>query len=198
MLDQTKQAAEPARWEGATVHDLLEGYVDFRMQQRREAGVSKAATAIVMADDKYDDYVRNVDFIRAYIFPGGCLPSVSALTSEASKSGLQLTRMEEFGPHYAETLRRWRCRFDENHAAIRALGFDERFMRMWDYYLRYCEAAFDEHQVGLVQMVFEHRDRSEPPYKAGTSNSTMTGVESSAGTTISKPLVSPRRYFSGT
>ena len=99
--------------------------------------------AIVISDAKYDDYLRSVDFIREYIFPGGCLPSISALTQSASAAGnLRLVQLHDFAPHYAETLRRWRARFYENREQIAALGFDERFLRMWEYYLCYCEAAF--------------------------------------------------------
>ena len=113
--------------------------------------------AIVIDDDMYDNYVRNIDFIRAYIFPGGCLPSIRIMVEVAAESGLQLVGLYDFGPHYAETLRRWHTAFQDHWAEIEALGFDDRFARMWRYYLSYCEAAFDQRQVSVVQATFAHR-----------------------------------------
>ncbi len=124
-----------------------------------------AMQAIVMADDRYDDYLRSVDFIRAYIFPGGCLPSISELTQTAAAHGqLRLVRLDDFAPHYAETLRRWRVRFRKNEVKIRQLGFDDRFLRMWEYYLCYCEAAFEERQVNLVQLLFAKSNAHDHPH----------------------------------
>ena len=117
--------------------------------------------AIVIADHKYETYIRDIDFIRAYIFPGGCLPSVSAMTTAAANHGLQLVELEEYGTHYAETLRRWRTRFRENRDNIKKLGFDTEFLRLWEYYFTYCEAGFREKQIGLVQAIFSHRNRPE-------------------------------------
>ncbi len=124
-----------------------------------------AMQAIVMADDRYEDYLKSVDFIREYIFPGGCLPSISGLTQVAAEYGqLRLVRLDDFAPHYAETLRRWRVRFRENESQICRLGFDDRFLRMWDYYLSYCEAAFEERQVNLVQLVFAKKSSVQHPH----------------------------------
>jgi cyclopropane-fatty-acyl-phospholipid synthase len=114
--------------------------------------------AIVIADQHYESHVRSTDFISQYIFPGGSLPSVSVLTSTAAKAaGMRILRLHDFAPHYAETLRRWREQFYANVSNIREQGFDERFIRMWEYYLCYCEAAFDERRVNLVQMLFAQR-----------------------------------------
>jgi cyclopropane-fatty-acyl-phospholipid synthase len=115
--------------------------------------------SIVIADERYEEHLRSVDFIRRYIFPGGGLPSVSALTKAAAAGGgFRVMQLEDIGRHYAETLRRWQERFHARLDDARALGFDERFIRMWDYYLRYCEAAFEERQVNNVQMLFGGRE----------------------------------------
>lgn len=115
--------------------------------------------SIVIADERYEEHLRSVDFIRKFIFPGGGLPSVSALTrAAAAGGGLRVMQLEDIGRHYAETLRRWRDRFHARLDDVRALGFNERFIRMWDYYLCYCEAAFLERQVSNVQMLFGGRE----------------------------------------
>lgn len=112
--------------------------------------------AIVMPEDRYDAYRRSVDFIQQYIFPGGFLPSVSAMQNSVGRtSNLRLQSVEDLSAHYARTLQEWRGRFFDRLAEIRALGFDDRFIRMWEYYLCYCEAAFREQAVGVVQMVWQ-------------------------------------------
>jgi cyclopropane-fatty-acyl-phospholipid synthase len=111
--------------------------------------------SITIVDQRYRQHLRNVDFICKYIFPGGSLPCISRLTQSAADAGaMRLVQLADFAPHYAETLRRWRGRFHQHAAGIRALGYDERFRRMWDYYLAYCEAAFEERQINLVHMLF--------------------------------------------
>ena len=111
--------------------------------------------AIVIADHRYESHLRNVDFIGKYIFPGGSLPSISCLTQQASESaGMRLLELIDITPHYAETLRRWRDNFMEDLPAIRKLGYDSKFIRMWEYYLCYCEAGFEERQINTVQMMF--------------------------------------------
>jgi len=114
-----------------------------------------ALQAITITDQYYAQHVRTVDFIKRYIFPGSCLVSVTALCRTATRStDLHAVHLEDITPHYAETLRRWRKAFFERIDEVRALGFDERFIRMWEFYLTYCEGAFDEHYIGDVQMVF--------------------------------------------
>lgn len=115
--------------------------------------------AIVIADQHYERHIRSADFISQYIFPGGSLPSISALVnSAAAAAGMRCLCLDDFAPHYAETLRRWRGQFYRNIDQIRALGFDERFIRMWEYYLCYCEAAFDERRTNLVQLMLAKRE----------------------------------------
>lgn len=129
----------------------------FRACGERLAPSGRAAIqAIVVPDAWYEHSRRTVDFIKRYVFPGGQLPSVAALLEAASRaSDLRLAHLEDLTPHYAETLRRWRARFLANLDAIRRLGYPESFLRMWEYYLRYCEAGFEERSIGLVQLVFE-------------------------------------------
>ncbi|MEQ9410265.1 MAG: cyclopropane-fatty-acyl-phospholipid synthase family protein [Fuerstiella sp.] len=111
--------------------------------------------AIVMPEQRYDHYLRSVDFIQKYIFPGGCLPTVSAMQAAvAANTSLRLLNLEDFADGYARTLREWRRRFHERLQDVLALGYSERFVRMWDYYLAYCEGAFDERAVGVVQAVW--------------------------------------------
>lgn len=111
--------------------------------------------SILMPDQRYARYCRGVDFIQKYIFPGGHLPSVAALQQALPETTrLRLTSFEEFGQSYALTLRRWRQAFLENLPRVQTLGFDERFLRMWDYYLCYCEAAFLEQATSVAQFVW--------------------------------------------
>jgi cyclopropane-fatty-acyl-phospholipid synthase len=114
-----------------------------------------AIQAITITDQLYRIHVRSVDFIKRYIFPGSCLLSVTALCNAATRStDLRVVDLEDITPHYAETLRRWRRTFFERIEEVRALGFDDAFVRMWDFYLGYCEGAFDERHIGDIQMVF--------------------------------------------
>ncbi len=114
--------------------------------------------SIVIHDSRYEAHLRSVDFIRHYIFPGGCLPSTSVLTRTAADAAdMHLVHLENLAAHYAETLRRWRSNFEQRLMDIRSLGFDESFIRVWRYYLCYCEAVFEERQVQDVQMVFAKR-----------------------------------------
>jgi cyclopropane-fatty-acyl-phospholipid synthase len=107
--------------------------------------------SIVIADSYFDRYVRGTDFIQQYIFPGGCLPSPSAFRQQAQAAGLRVVDEFAFGLDYAHTLRLWRERFMQVKPQVLALGFDERFVRIWQFYLAYCEAAFMEANTDVVQ-----------------------------------------------
>jgi len=107
--------------------------------------------SIVIADAHFDRYVRGTDFIQQYIFPGGCLPSPSAFRQHAQAAGLRVVDEFAFGLDYAHTLRLWRERFMQVKPQVLALGFDERFVRIWQFYLAYCEAAFMEASTDVVQ-----------------------------------------------
>jgi cyclopropane-fatty-acyl-phospholipid synthase len=110
--------------------------------------------AITIADQYYASALREVDFIQKHIFPGGFLPSVTALSAAMTgASDLRTVHLEDIGPHYAETLARWRSNFFAHLDGVRALGFDERFVRMWEFYLCYCEAGFRERHLGTAQML---------------------------------------------
>jgi cyclopropane-fatty-acyl-phospholipid synthase len=111
--------------------------------------------AITMTDQVFDRHKRSVDFIKRYIFPGSCIPSITVISrSIARASDLKLFHLEDITPHYARTLRRWREQFFANIDKVRDLGLPETFIRMWDYYLSYCEAGFTERYLGDVQMLF--------------------------------------------
>ena len=110
--------------------------------------------AITIDDSLFDRYRRGTDFIQQYIFPGGMLPTASRLHAECARAGLRVVDDFAFGADYARTLRHWRAALLANLAGCRALGFDESFVRMWEFYLAYCEAGFvsrctDVHQLTL-------------------------------------------------
>lgn len=107
--------------------------------------------SIVIDDALFKRYINSTDFIQQYIFPGGCLPCPAEFRREAEAAGLQVVDEFAFGQDYAETLRRWRHDFLARRAEIMGLGFDERFMRIWEFYLAYCEAAFDKASINLMQ-----------------------------------------------
>jgi cyclopropane-fatty-acyl-phospholipid synthase len=114
-----------------------------------------ALQAITLADQHYARAVRDVDFIKRYVFPGSFIPSTTALLTAATQaSDLRLVHCEDLGPHYTQTLRAWRQRFLARAADVRALGYDERFVRLWDFYLAYCEGGFAERFLSVVQLVF--------------------------------------------
>ena len=111
--------------------------------------------SIVIDDRLFERYLKSTDFIQQYIFPGGCLPCPSEFRRQAAAAGLRVVDELPFGPDYAETLRRWRERFLAERGRILQLGFDERFMRLWEFYLAYCEAAFDEANIDVVQYTLQ-------------------------------------------
>jgi len=113
--------------------------------------------SIVIDDALFDRYLHSTDFIQQYIFPGGCLPSPSAFRAQADAAGLDIVDEYAFGHDYAETLRRWREAFMAKRAEVQAVGFDERFMRIWEFYLAYCEAAFDENNIDVIQYTLRKR-----------------------------------------
>jgi cyclopropane-fatty-acyl-phospholipid synthase len=110
--------------------------------------------AITIADHVFEEHKRSVDFIKRYIFPGSCIPSIAAMCGAiAAKSDLRLFHLEDITPHYATTLRSWRQRFLANLDAVKRLGYSETFIRMWEFYFCYCEAGFAERYLGDVQML---------------------------------------------
>ena len=110
--------------------------------------------AITMDDRAYPVEKASKSFIRTYVFPGGCLPSLEVISKcVAKRTDLRTVHLEDLTPHYAETLRRWRTNFEAATEQLEDLGYDERFRRLWRMYLSYCEAGFAERRIGLVQTV---------------------------------------------
>jgi cyclopropane-fatty-acyl-phospholipid synthase len=115
--------------------------------------------AITIQDQFYDQAIKSVDFIQRYIFPGGFIPSVTAISNAVKKStDTRLFQMEDIGPHYATTLRDWRKNFFNNIEQIKALGYSDQFIAMWDFYLCYCEGGFLERTLGTSHLVFVKPD----------------------------------------
>jgi cyclopropane-fatty-acyl-phospholipid synthase len=123
--------------------------------------------AITIQDQFYDEARKSVDFIQRYVFPGSFIPSIEALSKSVSKAtDLKIFHLEDIGPHYARTLRMWRERFLRNIAAVRSLGLGDNFVRLWEYYLCYCEGGFMERQLGTVQMLLTKPGCRRPPVGA--------------------------------
>ncbi|CAN5591199.1 cyclopropane-fatty-acyl-phospholipid synthase family protein [soil metagenome] len=113
-----------------------------------------ALQAITVADNRFDRVRNSEDFIKAFVFPGSCIPSVDAITRVSAKAGdFWLTQLDEFPQHYAETLHRWRDRLFEAEDEARERGYGDALLRLWDFYLAYCEGAYRERYVSLVQCV---------------------------------------------
>ncbi len=109
--------------------------------------------AITITEQQYATAIREVDFIQRYVFPGSNIPSLGAITTAISRSGdLNLVAMDDLAPHYVRTLQCWRDAFHANLPAIRAQGFDDRFIRMWEFYLAYCEGGFAERAIGVAHL----------------------------------------------
>jgi cyclopropane-fatty-acyl-phospholipid synthase len=110
--------------------------------------------AIVIDDRAYEVEKRSRTFIRSYIFPNGCLPSLEVIgRCVARRTDMRTVGLEDLTPHYVETLRAWRQRFEASLDRVRSLGYDERFCRLWRLYLAYCEAGFAERRIGDVQVL---------------------------------------------
>lgn len=133
----------------------LPSYIE-KCQSLLKPGGLMAIQAITIADQRYDYYSNNVDFIQKYIFPGGFLPSVTSLTQATTQhSDLLLRDLYDIGLDYAKTLAHWHRRFNQAETEVRALGYDERFIRMWRYYLSYCEGGFLARTISTVHMTFQ-------------------------------------------
>jgi cyclopropane-fatty-acyl-phospholipid synthase len=123
-----------------------------------------ALQVITFPDQGYEAYRRGMDWIRKYIFPGGHLPSLTAMQDAITHhSSFMIEDLENMAAHYAETLRRWRGAFRSHVDRVRTLGFDTRFIRMWDFYLGTCEAAFAHRKLGSLQLVLTRPGGGHPP-----------------------------------
>ncbi len=122
--------------------------------------------AITIADQRYNIAKRSVDFIQRYIFPGGCLPSVTVISQTLAKcTDMRMYHMEDIGQHYARTLKDWREKFFSKLELVKSLGYSGNFIRMWEYYLCYCEGGFKEHGIGCVQLLI-----TKPQARRANSN----------------------------
>jgi len=124
------------------------------VRERLTPGGIAILQVITIDNGRFDQYRKSADFIQRHIFPGGLLPSPKAMSSAIARNGLELRRSFYFGKDYAKTCRLWRNRFQRAWPEVAALGFDERFKRMWEYYLSYCEAGFNNGaiDVGLFKI----------------------------------------------
>lgn len=125
------------------------------LRRQLKPGGRACIQTITIRDDLFDRYTRSTDFIQQYVFPGGLLPSPSRFREQVQAAGLRVVDELDFGTDYAETLARWRSAFTAREAAVRALGFDARFVRLWHFYLAYCEAAFATGNTSVVQFALE-------------------------------------------
>lgn len=120
--------------------------------------------AITIREQLYDNALKDVDFIKKYIFPGGFLPSVTAmLDTVATHTDMKLFHLQDIGPHYAKTLKDWRVSFFSKLDKVRKLGYSEEFIRLWEYYFCYCEGGFIERDIGTVQMLLTRPENRRSP-----------------------------------
>jgi cyclopropane-fatty-acyl-phospholipid synthase len=128
------------------------------VHRQLKPGAKACIQAIVIRDDLFDRYASSTDFIQRHVFPGGMLPSASLFVRHAETAGLRVVDRFAFGADYAETLRRWRHGFVARLDAVRRQGFDDRFIRLWEFYFAYCEAAFDAGSTDVVQFTLRRPD----------------------------------------
>ena len=142
----------------AVGHDFYQNY--FRMcSGLLKPNGKMVIQAITMADQRYKEARDSVDFIKRYIFPGGCLPSVAVIAQHVARdTDMQIVHLRDITNDYAETLAHWRQRFLVNLESVRGMGFSEEFVRMWDFYLCYCEGGFRERVISTVQLAFAKPD----------------------------------------
>ena len=124
------------------------------------AGGKACIQTIVIAEELFDRYRHNTDFIQQYVFPGGMLPSRKGFAALAASAGLQVDDEFDFGSDYAKTLCLWRDNFNSKLQEISNLGFDEAFVRLWNFYLMYCAAGFAEKNIDVVQFTLSHKPES--------------------------------------
>ena len=116
-----------------------------------------AIQAIIIKDELFNRYRKNQDFIQKYIFPGGFLPSLQSIKDYSKKTGLILKGYNSYGLHYSNTLKIWRDEFFKKWEEISKQGFDNKFKRMWHFYLSYCEAGFKSKNIDLIQFSLQNR-----------------------------------------
>ncbi len=137
----------------AVGHQFLDTYLETCCRLLKPQG-AMLLQAITIQDQRYRKALKTIDFIKRYIFPGSFIPSVGAISDSLVRStDMKIFHLEDIGPHYTTTLRHWRRNFHERLADVRELGYPEEFIRMWDYYLAYCEGGFLERAIGDVQVL---------------------------------------------
>ena len=137
----------------AVGHQYFDSFFNKCCQLLKQDGVMLLQT-ITIADQYYERARQSVDFIQRFIFPGGCLPSISALNSCIARvTDFRLLHLMDYSDHYARTLREWRQRFFSNLQKVREMGYPESFVRLWEYYLCYCEGGFTEKSIGVAQLL---------------------------------------------
>jgi len=119
--------------------------------------------AITIADQRYEEALKEVDFIKRFIFPGCFIPSITAMQSSITKStDMKISNLEDIGPHYAHTLHDWRVSFFEKIEEVKQLGYADEFIRLWEFYLCYCEGGFEERVIGDVQLLLSKPNNRDP------------------------------------
>jgi len=150
----------------AVGHQFLDTYIKQCSDLLKQDGVL-FLQAITIRDQEYEKAAKRVDFIKKYVFPGGFLPSISAITSAMTRvSDLKVVHLEDIGAHYAKTLADWRSRFNANLSSVSAQGFPDSFIRMWEFYLCYCEGSFREAYIGTVQVLANKPSADTPTLSA--------------------------------
>ena len=147
----------------AVGHQFLNTYIETCSRLLKDDGIA-LIQAITIDDQRYEQAKNEVDFIKRYIFPGSFIPCVTAISQAVSRaSDMKMIHMEDITPHYARTLDAWRQRFLSNKEQIKALGYDDTFIRLWDFYFAYCEGGFAERVIGDVQLIFAKPLNRRPP-----------------------------------
>lgn len=137
----------------AVGHEFMDTYFAKLSSLLKPDGLA-LVQAITIADQRFEDALSSVDFIQRYIFPGGFLPSVASMADRVARcTDMEIVHLDDIGLHYARTLQHWRERFFANLEQVRALGYDDTFIRMWDWYLCYCEGGFRERVIGTRQLL---------------------------------------------
>ncbi|TNF85951.1 MAG: SAM-dependent methyltransferase, partial [Gammaproteobacteria bacterium] len=150
----------------AVGHEFLDRYFASLSRLTRPGGLI-AMQAITIQDRRYRGALAEADFIKKHIFPGSFIPSVSVLVDAAARqTDAVLVNLEDIGHDYARTLRAWRERVEARREEILSLGFDERFLRMWRFYLAYCEGGFLERAISDVQLLFAKPSYRGQPWRA--------------------------------
>ncbi len=139
----------------AVGHDYLDTYFAVCQRLLKPAGLG-LIQAITIEDTRYQQALRTVDYIKRYVFPGSFIPCNTVMIHSAAAAGLKLMAFDDIGASYALTIKHWRTRFYKQADAVKQLGFDARFMRMWDFYLCYCEGGFMEGVISDVHLLFSN------------------------------------------